>query len=216
MRGVDDFAVRERIQKLIHLEGLSQREFAEKLNRNPSNLSQSLTGGRGVPRGLIEDIIDAYPDIRKEWLLYGDGLMFKELVEVDEMVKEVTRPRLPIKTEGIHIDEFINGTKCYKCDHFPIIKQFPDYDFTLILNNDTMSPRYERNDEIALIRSSFETIEWGTPYVLDTKEGLKFKIVYDNGEFFRLASYDAVKYPEFNFPKKDVVAVYKYVGMIRV
>jgi phage repressor protein C with HTH and peptisase S24 domain len=79
-----------------------------------------------------------------------------------------------------------------------------------------MSPRYERNDEIALIRSSFETIEWGTPYVLDTKEGLKFKIVYDNGEFFRLSSYDSVKYPEFNYPKKDVVAVYKYVGMIRV
>lgn len=213
---VDEFAVRERIQKLIHLEGMSQREFAEKLHRNASNLSQSLIGARHIPRGLIEDIIEAYPEISKEWLLYGDGLMFKDIVEADELVQEITRPRLPIKTEGVHISEFINGTKCYKCDHLPVIRQFPDYDFTIVLITDSMSPRYERGDEIALRKASFETIEWGTPYLLDTNEGLKFKIIYDNGKHFRLASYDSKKYPEFLFPKSEVVEVYKYVGMIRV
>lgn len=48
----DDNQMRERILTLIHMECVSQREFANKIGRIPSNISLILTGERKIPRGL--------------------------------------------------------------------------------------------------------------------------------------------------------------------
>ena len=48
----DDNQMRERILTLIHRECVSQREFANKIGRIPSNISLILKGERKIPRGL--------------------------------------------------------------------------------------------------------------------------------------------------------------------
>ena len=69
----EDDQARERVQKLIHREGLSQSEFAGKIGRLQSNVSQILKGTRQIPRGFFADIMQAFPDLRKDWLLFGEG-----------------------------------------------------------------------------------------------------------------------------------------------
>ena len=59
------------------------------------------------------------------------------------------------------------------CQEKPIITQFVDYDFSLILKNNRMSPKYDRGDELFFRKS--EIIEWGNDYLIDTAEGAKFK-----------------------------------------
>lgn len=41
--------MRQRVTSLIHREGLTQREFANKIGRLPTNVSQILTGERHIP-----------------------------------------------------------------------------------------------------------------------------------------------------------------------
>ena len=99
--------VRERIDKLIKTEGLSQTEFANKVGVNSANLNQVMLGKRHVQKNLPSKIIEAFPEVRIDWLLYGEGEMYtkdQHLAEKtalrEHMDKLPTKPRLPKYTEG--------------------------------------------------------------------------------------------------------------------
>lgn len=223
----DDDMVRERIQKLIHLEGVSQKGFAERIGYNASNLSQSLLGKRPMPQIVIKKIIECYPNVRKEWLLFGDGGMYVDDSDVYNKIVAETKPRMPMNVTG-SIADYMSGTKRYMCDERPVIKQFPDYDCTIVLKNDSMEPRYERGDEIAIKKvlmadygrngvMDTKSIEWGHDYVIDCcSAGPKFKKLYEDGNYFVLRSYNREKYPDFKIPKSEVCSIYRVVGMLRV
>jgi hypothetical protein len=226
MSAINNDAIRDRIQRLIDYEGISQAEFATKIGKDKSYFSRILSGARAVPRGFCESILDAYDNVNKEWLIFGEGNMFDDAYE--KMVNDM-RPRMPMNVSGRHISDYLEGTMRVMCDERPVIKQFPDYDFTLVLKNDSMAPKYERGDEIALKKLSVieysrnasvidtKSIEWGHDYLIDTcSHGPRFKKLYEKGNYFLLRSYDSDGFPDFLVPKSDVCAIYRVVGMIRV
>jgi transcriptional regulator with XRE-family HTH domain len=57
----DEDLLRERILRLIHREGISQRAFAITLGMPPSNINKILTGERHIPKGFEESILTAFP-----------------------------------------------------------------------------------------------------------------------------------------------------------
>ena len=87
--------MRQRITSLIHREGLTQREFANKIGRLPSNLSQILGGERHIPRALGAEIVKAFPNVRKDWLVFGEGEMYNGDSTIEYKCPTDTRPRLP-------------------------------------------------------------------------------------------------------------------------
>lgn len=204
--------LRERIQKVIHYEGISQKAFAESLGRQPSNISQILTGERGVPKALVSEIIKAYPHIRKDWLTFGEGTMVDG--EDDHVLPIDTKPRLPITLSEGHIPDYFDGTKRHLCQEKPVITQFPDYDFTLFLKTDRMAPYYRLGDELAFKKTAI--IEWGSCYLLDTAEGPKFKKIYEEKGGIRCVSYDREEFPDFFIPKNLIYGYYKCVGFLRI
>ena len=210
----DEDLIRERVQKLIHMEDISQREFANRIGRLPSNVSQILNNERGIPRGFVGDVLKGFPNLQKEWLVFGEGNMYegKEDDVIDLPVN--TRPRLPKSGTGGHLEDFYKGPKRALCQEKPIITQFSDYDFTLIVKNQRMSPKYERGDELAFKKSTI--IEWGNDYLIDTSEGPKFKRIFDEGDKIRCVSYNKDEYPDFTIPKKLIFGYYRLVGVIRI
>ena len=209
----DDDLMRQRIQKLMHREGLSQVEFAKKIGRLQANMSQILTGERNIPKNLGKQIIDAFPHINRDWLLFGEGQMYNA-DEHGVSVPTETRPRLPKNGTGGHLEDYFNGDKRSLCHEKPIITQFADYDFTLIVKNNRMSPKYERGDELAFKKSTI--IEWGNDYLVDTVEGPKFKRIFDEGDKVRCVSYNKEEYPDFEIPKKLIIGYYRLVGALRI
>lgn len=209
----DDNQVRERILTLIHRECVSQREFANKIGRIPSNISLILTGERKIPRGLGNEILAAFPNVRRDWLIFGEGSMYED-EDVAARTSHNTRPRLPKSLSGGMLTDYFEGAKRSMCQEKPIISQFPDYDFTLILKNTRMSPKYDRGDELAFKKSTI--IEWGNDYLLDTPEGPKFKKIYDNGSSVRCVSYNKEEFPEFEVPKDKIFGYYRCVGALRI
>ena len=221
---------RDRIERLIETEGLSKRAFAQKINFSYSNLNKILTGVRKVPNGLPTKIVEVYKDIRLDWLLFGEGEMSvgdQHLVDAQALEKHMaqlpTRPRIPKNIPSLQIEEYYKGKKRVLCKERPVIAQFSDYDFSLILKNNRMSPKYERGDELFFKKAHFA--EWGNDFLLDTDDGLKFKRIYEtkaknkDGKIvphIRCVSYNRDEFPDFLIEKTLVHGYYRCVGVLRI
>ena len=181
-----------------------------------------------VPNSLPAKITEVFKEVRLDWLLYGEGEMYvkdQQLADTQAVQRHIdllpTRPRLPkFMSEG-HIEQYYgNGAKRVLCLEKPIIVQFSDYDFSLILKNNRMSPKYERGDELFFKLANFP--EWGNDFLLDTDDGPKFKRIYndavdkDGDQCIRCVSYNKDEFPDFLVKEKLVHNYYRCVGVLRI
>ena len=195
----------------MHREGLNQSQFAEKIGKAQPQVSNIMTGKDKISDNFLEDIYKAFPEI-------PDGWLTEDVSNIVLTSQEETRPRLPKTFMQGNIEDFLDKHRD-QCQEKKIITQFADYEFTLILKNDRMSPKYNRGDELAFRKSSI--IEWGNDYLLDTDEGPKFKRIFketdEDGEIMvRCVSYNKNDYPDFSIPYEKIYEFYKCVGVIRV
>ena len=136
-------------------------------------------------------------------------------LNTEDVVKLPTKPRLPVSAAAGSLSLYSQGVMLEQCEQMPVIRNFPDYDYTMFIKGNSMEPKYESGDEIAIKKAEF-VIEWGKDYVLDTKDGVIFKKIYDEGESIRCVSYNHDEYPDFLVPKDIIVGYYKFVGLVRV
>lgn len=170
----------------------------------------SIIGPKEVLPGfdVIKRIGEASPRISLDWLMYGKGEMKAKDVYTE------TRPRIPQSVAAGAFNGFAKGVMEYECEQVPVVRSLPKYDFTMIVKGNSMEPKFEGGDEIA-IKKVTDVIEWGKVYVLDTSDGAVLKRLYDDGDNYRCVSYNK-EYPDFNVSKASVFGVYRVVGLIRI
>lgn len=191
----------ERIKDFLKDRNMTQADLAEQLGIAKSAVSEMLSGKRS-PFSLAERIADVY-EVDKA-LFIADSLQNET---------ENTKPRLPVTAAAGHLSEYVEGVMRHQCEEIPIVRVFPSYDFTMIIRGNSMEPKYEGGDEIALRKANI--IEWGKEYVLDTEDGAIFKRIYDEGDNIRCVSYNHEEYPDFLVPKSSIYGYYKQVGLLR-
>lgn len=150
-------------------------------------------------------------EISMEWLIRGTGEMFPSaapLSPADEL-----RPRIPLTAVAGRLPDITSSVTLADCEMLPAVRLLPPYKCTIIIQGDSMEPKFEGGDEIA-IREVVDYIEWGKTYVLDTEDGPVLKRLYDDGDSFRCVSYNP-DYPPFTIEKQKVYRVFKVVGLIR-
>ena len=78
-------AIRKRINLVIDESKMSQTAFADAINVVQVTLNRQLKGQRGVSLDTISSILQHQTDLSAEWLLRGEGNMYKttELPTVD-------------------------------------------------------------------------------------------------------------------------------------
>lgn len=80
----------ERLQNLITLLDLKQKEFAEKLDITPSNLSSYINDRRSIGGSFAKSVKSAFPQVDLNWLLTGVGDVFVPLYHSDkELINEL-------------------------------------------------------------------------------------------------------------------------------
>lgn len=67
----------ERIKSLITHLGLSTRAFALNCGIRQNTLSNQLNGIRELSLSTVLAILSSYPDVSSDWLMRGEGEMFK-------------------------------------------------------------------------------------------------------------------------------------------
>lgn len=70
-------SVRERIIDVFAAEGTNPTRFSKEDKAMQKRLSRQLNGGASITFETISSILDAYPHISAEWLLRGEGEMYK-------------------------------------------------------------------------------------------------------------------------------------------
>lgn len=82
----------ERIKKLMDYLGMNATTFSKYIVFNQSNLSKILRGERKIPANLTEQILDK-TNVRREWLMYGEGPMFagEQAPDVPEFLSNAVR-----------------------------------------------------------------------------------------------------------------------------
>ncbi len=82
----------ERISELLEREKLTKKEFAERLEREPNNVSRILKSKK-ISEDFINSIINAFPDYQKEWLLgYGRIPTYTEAERARELQDVLDAP----------------------------------------------------------------------------------------------------------------------------
>ncbi len=78
----------ERVVKIMDFKGVSKTEFASVLNISPAILSH-ISSGRNKPSvDVLQKILSHYPDISAEWLLMGQGEVYKAKIVSKEGIIE--------------------------------------------------------------------------------------------------------------------------------
>ena len=82
--------VKQRVMDLVEIKTETISGFAKAINVAQTTLSEYLNNGKVPSFKVVNGILVAYPDISAEWLLRGEGAMYKttELPSVDVSSEE--------------------------------------------------------------------------------------------------------------------------------
>jgi transcriptional regulator with XRE-family HTH domain len=84
--------MKDRLNKLIETEGLTPSLFADKIGINRPTVSHVLTGRNNPGYDFIQKILIAFPKLNAEWLLLGNGDMYKRAHINDDLNRLFSNP----------------------------------------------------------------------------------------------------------------------------
>lgn len=210
--------IKERTIQFVKHKGLKMKEF-EELCKLSSGYVTSMRKGYGQEK--LNNVLTVFPELNREWLLYGEGSMLNEDLSCTSSLKKKeeksdTRPRIPYDAAAGTLTETIEGLTEYQCEEVPVISAFPHYDFTIRVVGRSMEPEYFAGDEVACLKVNEKRfLQWGRVHVLDTTQGVVIKRIYDDGDCITCRSYNP-EFPDFSIPKEDIRSYNLVVGSLRL
>lgn len=69
---------KERIEKIMQMEGLNSGQFAQEIGIQTSTLSHILNGRNKPSLDVMKKILNRYPKIESDWLILGQGAMLRK------------------------------------------------------------------------------------------------------------------------------------------
>ena len=222
--------IKERLKLIASHYGLSIRAMEERCGLGRGNISNMAQDGN-LGSDKLSKIIDSLTQVNPTWLLTGRGDMLQQAQgadgdpagvskdfdagPIDRANPGATRPRIPFTAAAGALSIATNAACDADCERFPVITTFPAYDFTIKIEGDSMAPDYLSGDELACRFVDYPAnIKWGEPHILDTRDGVVFKIPYFGGDQIMCRSINPDG-PSFLVDCADVLHVASIVGFTR-
>jgi hypothetical protein len=206
-----------RLEEFIRFKGLATSRF-ESMCHLSNGYVRNLKNQVGDEK--LNNILSAFPELSKVWLLTGEGEMLTTDAPVVEQRKQESEenegkliPLLPLSAEGGSLDGFDNlGVSLPDCE--VIYSPIKDADMAITVSGKSMEPDYPEGCRVVVKRINHALfIEWGREYVLDTVNGIVLKTLEpsDDPNFIRCTSLnpDQRRYAPFEIPKESVRGVYR-------
>lgn len=209
-------SVKQRLIYFVNAKQISIREFERSIFVS-NGYVKSISKGIGVD--ILRRIIDTYPELNTEWLLYGEGEMLNDPAELQEQTAPFRsyttgRPYYNVDfTLGFDImanDQTANPE--YNIDFRP----YNDCDCWCNAHGNSMHPTISSGDIIALRRIPDPSILInGEIYAIVTANGLRtIKRIRDNGTTITLIA-DNPAIPDQTIRKNLVTHVYQVRGTLK-
>ena len=94
-----------RIEKLIQSKKLTASAFADKIRVPRSTISHILSGRNNASLDVVQKILDAFPDVRTEWLVRGDGYMIHHSNSLFPEEEFAIQPSKPVTRASVIPEE---------------------------------------------------------------------------------------------------------------
>lgn len=207
-----------------------------------------LTQVKNISSDKLKSILKAYPQINKIWLLTGEGEMLvtpnisatnngtiggdmnvAQLIEkyptnaIKEDVEAIEVEEIPIipsdayQMPEVDIKEYIQENASV-VNTSPLVRQFPKFSMWYEVYGDSMLPKFEPGDLIALnpYPKGKEVVLNKRYYVVDTySNGLVLCMLIKEGNGY-VARYKNTEYADDYINQDDIIRIYKVVGQIRI
>lgn len=210
--------VKDRTMLFIKFKGITMKTFEQRCDLS-SGYVTSMRKGFGSEK--LNNVLMAYPELNREWLLYGEGEMLKassssqpqpstkvERVTDDEAYKV---PLVPISALGGSLNDFNLAVKRDDCE--TVISPIKDIDMAIKISGDSMEPEYPSDSQVFVKKINERAfLEWGRVYVLNTCNGIVIKrLMPTNDPNTVLCESINPKYPPFEVNLENVNGVYRVI-----
>ncbi len=225
----------DRIQDFIQQKGLSMRSFELQAGLANGVISTALKKKRDISWDSVSKIIETYKEIDIEWLITGQGEMFKSEEPISRHCSQMEQLVLP-KTDEFEYINNDNGGKIplinelafavmdvddpqtTKADKYYYIEEFRNADFLMRIPGDSMYPKYKPGDLLACRNVGYDTYyQWGKVHALLTcHQGIIFGRVFEHHQNTILVRVkpENPSYPEWVIPQVEIAKVAIVVGSI--
>ena len=102
-----------RLKQFLAAENITQAQFADTIDVVRASVSHVLSGRNNPSFDFIRAMMQHYPDLNIEWLMFGKGRMYKEnrTSEVQTQMEDILFPPEPV--EDVQTDDFsLNSEHC--------------------------------------------------------------------------------------------------------
>jgi transcriptional regulator with XRE-family HTH domain len=202
-----------RIVDLRKLIGLSQSDFAKKIEISQAGLSQIESGKTSIAISTLYKIIEEF-QLNAEWLLFGDGPVFKNQVisiakgtplENEDYSQLSLIPFVNREAEAGYLDqcndvEYVKSLTGYR------IPGFEHGEFRMFqISGDSMNPSlFEDEVVIAELVEDIECIQANRQCIIVTKEGIVAKRIFPQPDDKFLLKSDNPKYKSYKL-RYDII-----------
>ena len=210
--------VKDRTLEFIKFKGLTMKAFEQRCDLSTGYVT-SMRKGYGSEK--LNNVLTAFPELNREWLLYGEGDMLSstssalpqpsvknERVADDEAYKV---PLVPISALAGSLNDFSLSVKRDDCE--TVISPIKDIDMAIKISGDSMEPEYPSDSQVFVKKINERAfLEWGRVYVLNTCNGIVIKrLMPTNDPNTVLCESINPKYPPFEVNLENVNGVYRVI-----
>ena len=223
-------AIKERLLQFIDSKGISKREFA-RLSGISNGYLDKMTDN--VSNAKVENILHSFPELNRDWLLYGKGEMLVDMggfVEVpdEEIVNLNPRPGdkftlIPLinidSVGGMDSSNDLTWRDQFTIRHIPFIDAQKD-DVAIFQSGDSMTPAIPSGSilQIRQVHDWQEYFGYGDTFVLWLKDNRRLtkqvlKYSPDPKNYVTCHSFNP-EYADEELPRKFIRQVWKVISIL--
>ena len=217
-------SIKERTKKFINHLGISMKAFEQACGLS-SGYVTSMRKGFGQDK--LNNVLNAYPELNREWLLYGEGEM---------LVAEKSTPEPKYSPAAIpFFEDFEFGCSPSGFDGALVTNKTTGYimlpglnadgdTFVVPARGDSMvnvanPERSIPNGALVAVRKMrLSTPRWGEVYALATADGCIIKRLYpsERDGYVRCVSFNSEEYPPFELETREIYDIGNVVAVVSV
>jgi transcriptional regulator with XRE-family HTH domain len=107
--------MKDRITLLIKAKNLTAAQFADEIGVQKSSISHILSGRNNASLDFIQKILITYPEVNMDWLMFGNGPIFKHIETGLKSINDESLSAVP-PVDLTHVDLFSELTPTNSVD----------------------------------------------------------------------------------------------------
>jgi len=209
--------IKERTIEFVKYKGISVKEFEIRCGLSNGYVANMR---KGYSAEKLKDVLSAYPELNRDWLLYNEGEMQKPPTEPPPDSDTILIPVVNLDSRGgMAYNEEVQ-TEVYTTGHLPFPTSIAHHgDVVIPIYGDSMEPTY-KSGSLVLIREVElwrEYLELGCTYVIglvDDRRVIKTVMAGNDADHFLLVSINPAYQPQ-EIAKDIIRSVWRVIVSVR-